>query len=162
MATKKPAQRKGNAQPEVERQLEEYFSVPYFERPNDEADLRLTEFVGHLLDQSPARQQLAVDVYRACARAWDAGRETWSIIGKQERAILHTYHALTVALINALEPLPIDQSIRRELEIYGAGADLETRAAINKVLKGNNERAVQALWAHVSTYGTIKKERKRA
>lgn len=152
---KKRQARKSSARPEVEQQLEEYFSISPRERKDCEADLRLTELIGHLLDLSPGRQQLALDVYRACSKAWDAMREEHGLTGQHEREVLHHYHELLVELADGVSPLPPDESINRALEIFGAGADPQTRAAINRALKSGTPRERQNLWARVHTYGYI-------
>jgi hypothetical protein len=148
----------------IERQLREYYAdFPHGD--NDEADLRLTELVSSLLYHSPARQQLAVAIYRACAKAWDAARDMYghaNMMHPTERAIVHDYHELLVALINALEPLPLEQQIQRELEIYGAGADFQTKATINRALKSGNRQTMNRVLAQVSVYGHVETKRKRA
>jgi hypothetical protein len=150
----------GDGQREVEQQLRTYFAE---DRDKAEADLRLTELAGMLLHHSPARQQLAVDIMRACSKAWNAARDEYghtNLLHPTERAIVHTYHELLIELVNALEPLPVHETIKRELEIYGAGADFKTKTAINRALKSGDKRAIESLWETVNVYGTVNEPRK--
>jgi hypothetical protein len=153
-----------DGQRKVEQQLRAYFAE---DRDKAEADLRLTELAGMLLYYSPACQQLAVDIIRACFKAWEAARDEYghaNLTHPHERAIVHVYHELLAELVNTLEPLPIiDDTLKRELEIYGAGADFQTKTAINKALKSGDRRVLIDVYATVSTYGTVKeRKRKRA
>lgn len=160
----KKTKHKTSTRPEVEKQLREYFSESPRER-EAEAASRLVEFVSYLLDHSPARQRFAVEIYRACAKAWDAARDEYghaNLADPRERQILHSYHDLLVALEDELVPLPVERRIRRALEIYRAGADLRTRAAIHAALESGNQRTIQNVWATVSVYGRIQPEKKRA
>ena len=150
-------------EPSIEEQLREYFSISTLERGTSELDLRLSDFIVQLLAHSPARADLAVQIFKACGVAWDKARDEYgqTFTHPHERAILHSFHEIQVELVNTLNPLPSDQSIRRELEIYGAGADLPTRAAINNALKNGSKRDVLTLWAHVGVYGTIEQKKKK-
>jgi hypothetical protein len=154
-----------NGQRKVEQQLRDSFISPLFESEDYEIDLRLTELAGVLLMHSPARQQLAVDILRACFKAWEAARDEYghtNMLHPSERVIVHSYHELLIQLENLLSPLPFDESIRRELEIYGAGADFQTKTAINKALKSGDRQAIGELWAIVGTYGYVRPEKRRA